>query len=248
MFALASIWLSANCSLAADRLVLATGEMIPYASKTRDNYGIWTEMVTAVVEEMGMEPVYEWYPWKRCYEYVKNGDIWASFLWTYTDERAAEVDFSEAVYPDDYTSFFYYNTKPIIAVKSPEDLKSLTIGGIRGYFYESLFQKAGLNFELVSNDEQNFHKLVAGRVDLITITQTAGWYYIKKLYPDKADRFGTMYFPWPLKINKLSGARLIVSRNYPKTKDLLRQFNDALERIKKNGTYNRILEQQGIKP
>jgi hypothetical protein len=59
--------------------------------------------------------------------------------------------------------------------------------------------------------------------------------------------FGTVYFPWPPSINKLAGTRLLVSREYPNSKELLRQFNAALQRIKNNGMYAQILARYGIK-
>lgn len=216
-------------------LVLATGEWRPYASKTMDGYGKFARMVTVVLEEMGIEPEYRFYPWPRCFDAVVKGRVWAAFPYAYNEERAEKVWFSDPL-SQSRSLFFYYD--PLDGAKRFEvndlsDLKQYRIGGVTGYYYEPIFRNAGVDVDYTTSEVQGLEKLVMHRIDLIPINEHVGWDLIHRHFPDKSDGFKTLEYVFS--INELS---LIVSRNYPNSREILDSFNAALQRCMEEGKLN----------
>jgi polar amino acid transport system substrate-binding protein len=227
---------------ATTEVILATGEWAPYTSETMEGYGAFTEIVTAVFDEMGLTPKYVFYPWERAENEVREGNVFAAFPYRLTEERQKEFDFSG---PALMTSsrFFYLREKfpDGLAYDQLEDLQSYTIGGVLGNWYETPFKEAGLTVEWVATEEQNFEKLYLGRIDMLSAETLVGRTAIKKLYPDAEEQFGVADKP----LNE-SPLHLMVSRKYPNAAQLLQQFDAALQAIKDNGVYQQILNNYGL--
>jgi polar amino acid transport system substrate-binding protein len=224
-------------------VILATGDWAPYTSETMENYGAFTEIVSAVFKEMGVPVKYVFYPWKRAEDEVKAGNVFAAFPYIETEDRLKEYDFSDPVFVS--TGKFFYmpkKQKSEIAYDNLEDLQSYHVGGVLGYWYETPFKEAGLQTEYVSSDEMNIQKLYLGRVDLAASEELVGWALIKKLYPQEMDQFATVAKP----LNE-DPLRLLVSRKYPAAAELVKKFNAALKIINDNGIMQQILTKYGLK-
>lgn len=225
----------------AEKVQLATGEWPPYTSKNLEGYGFITEIISEVFIEMGREPEYEFHQWKRCYSLVKRGKVWAGFPYSYTEERAKEVLFSDTV-GESTTKFFYYKKEKDYPYQTLEDLQSYKIAGVKGYFYEEDFARAGLNVSYTSDEISALKRLVAGRVELMPLNELVGWAFIKEHFPDEADNFGTLQ-----KAYNVSELQLIVSKDYPNSTELLNLFNEALKKVKTSERYTTILMKYGLK-
>lgn len=199
-----------------------------------EHYGFFTQIVTEVFKEMGVENKYVFYPWRRCYDSVLNSSVWAAFPYSYTEERSKEVLYSDAIAYSSTKLFYYKNDN--YKFETMEDLKQYKIGGLIGYFYEEIFKNAGIQVDYVSKEIDALKKLMLGRIELFPLNELVGWHLIKTHFPDEIDNFGVL--PKPLFSDALY---LIVSREYPGTIDLLEKFNSALETIKMNGEYENIL-------
>ncbi len=226
----------------AETVTLATGEWPPYTSEQREGYGFITEILSQVFEEMEVEPKYEFHTWEECYELVKHGNIWAAFPYGYTEERAEEVLFSATV-GDSTTKFFYYSIPPAETYVTLEELQPYTIVGITGYFYEEDFRRAGLNVTYVNDETQALHKLFAGEAQLLPLNELVGRALIKQLFPEHTEEFDTLDTPY--NVNEL---KLIVSKDYAESAELLKLFNKELKRFKKTKYYNTILRKYGLIP
>lgn len=112
---------------------------------------------------------------------------------------------------------------------------------MREYRYEQLFHAAGIELELVTNEEQNIKKLKTGRLDLVLFEETAGWYMVKSLFPDEREYFYTLTSPLFVK-----DCFLMTSTQYPEAQYLLSQCNAALKRIKGNGTFQQLMKNHGV--
>jgi polar amino acid transport system substrate-binding protein len=226
------------------KVVLVTGEWEPYTTEKAADKGFFTEIITAVFKEMGVEPQYVFYPWERCEKAVEKGEAWAAFPYAYTPERAKVYWYSDNV-TYAFTKFFYYkkNIKGEIKFDKLEDLKSYKIGGVTGFFYKSAFENAGLNVDWSTKEEDTIHKLINGRIDLMPYGELVGWEIIKKNYPNEINNFGVLKRP----INADNGdLKLIVSKTYPNSQETLSKFNKALKDIHKNGVYQQILKKYNI--
>ncbi len=216
----------------AENIVIATGEWSPFTSESLENYGELTKRVTIVFNEMGIEPAYVFYPWRRCFDSVIKGRVWGAFPYSYTQERAKNVWYTD-VLSCSKTVFFYYEieNKPAqYQFDSLEDLKSYKLGGVTGYFYEESFKEAGLRVDYVSKEISAIEKLKMGRIDLMPVNELVGWNLIKTHFPQDIHRFNTL--AKPLNIVPL---HMIVSKDYPGSKKLFDRFNEALERSMEKG-------------
>ena len=123
-------------NIGAETVKLATGEWTPYTSSNLEGYGFFTKIVTVVLKEMGVEADYVFYPWRRCYNSVLKGRVWAAFPYSYTESRAEQVLYSDAI-SFSVTRFFYYKkaaeAKSYI-FNSLNNLRSYKLGGVKGYF------------------------------------------------------------------------------------------------------------------
>jgi len=226
----------------AKKVVLATGEWPPYSSEHMEGHGIFTTIVTAVFAEMGVTPVYRFYPWKRAEHEVRKGHAFAAFPYIITPERFAEFTFSESIAFNSGRLFYDTRRYPEgIVFHDMNDLSHYRIGGSLGYWYEEVFKKHGIPIDYAQTDEQNIHKLLMGRIDLVPLDEAVGLYLIRKLHPDKVNRFA--FAEKPLNQDSL---HLMISRTYPGSSTLTRQFAAALERIKTNGVYERTCNRYGI--
>ena len=238
------ILLTSPAILHADTIRLATGEWKPYTSESLENFGFFTEIVSEIFKEMGVEAEYSFYPWKRCFDSTEKGKVWAAFPYAYTEERAKKVLYSDEIAYS--TSRFFYYIKDAKAkdfkYETLQDLKQYKVGGILGYFYEEDLKKAGLDVDYVASERSAIEKLVLGRIELWPSNELVGWALIKKYFPKEADNFGTLEKPY-----SRNALCLIVSKKYPNSKELLRQFNAAFIKIKDKGIYDSILKKYNIK-
>jgi len=235
---------SAN-AVARQELHLATGEWPPHTSVTLNGYGIVTEIVTAIVREMGMEPKYTFYPWMRAEYVVRKGEVFGAFPYVQTAERAKQFDFSENFFPGGDFKIFY-NTK--MFRKKPswgsiDDLKPYKMGAVKGFWYLEDLKAAGLRTELVQSSEQSFKMLHSRRIDILLAEENIGWWYVRTLFPDEISTFDVFDKPYA---KKRSPAGLMISRSYPDAERLRERFNKALQRIIKNGIYQSIVAKYGV--
>ena len=222
---------------------LTTSEYLPYTTEYTENHGYCTQIVNTVVKNMGITPVFKFYPWKRGQLNVKSGKVWATFPYSKNPEREQEYWFSRQPLFVGKVRFFYNRDYLAQGVtwQTLKDLKPYRIGGVRGYWYENDFGKAGLVVEYTNHTGQSLKKLKTGRIQLFPLNEQVGWYLIDQSYPEYKNRFGVLE-----KIFELSPSYLMVSKSYPDAGRLLKQFDDAFEELKKSGGYQDILERNGI--
>lgn len=238
LLAVGFLWFQGNVFAQPPAILLATGEWAPYASQSMEDLGVFTEIVSAAFHEMGMEPRYTFYPWKRAEQMVEKGEVLAAFPYKITTERKQMFDFSDPVMLTTGQLFYLKKNFPNgITYNTYKDLAPYKIGGVIGYWYETVFKQANLNVEYVPSDTQNIHKLYRNRIQLTVSDELVGWALIKSLYPQEISLFAVA--EKPLNRDEL---RLMISREYPFAAKLTENFNAALVRLRKKGMVSKILE------
>jgi len=229
-------------SLAAEKITMVTGDWPPYTSEKMAGKGFFTEIVTAVCKEAGVDVEYKFYPWLRSEKMVQDGEAFAVFPYFPSADRKKIYDFSDPLC-NSTGKFFFLKEKIKSDVKwtTFADLKSHSIGGTLGYWYKKDFEAAGLNVDYAASDEQGVKKLEAGRFDLLATDELVGWDLIKSLFPKELDKFGTLSKP----LNR-DALCLMVSRKYPNSAAINQKLNLAIRQIKKNGVYSAILKKYNI--
>lgn len=225
-------------------VILTTGDWPPYVFEQGDP-GPMAALITAAFKESGVTTKIVFYPWKRAEDEVRQGKAFAAFPYAITAERQKEFDFSDPIYVA-YSKFFYSkkyhpNGIPFAELK---DLRGYIVGGVLGYWYEPTFKDAGLQVESVASTEQNIEKLALGRIDLMIEEENTTWYLVRKLRATEIDQFAAL--PLPASMGSAPGNGLMVSRSYPNSAQLLKQFNTGLATLRANGAYKQILEKYQI--
>lgn len=231
-----------NCYAKNDRVVFATGEWPPFTSKKLPHYGRATALVSAICKVAGIDPVYEFYPWKRAEALVLKGKAFAAFPYAVSADRQRIFNYSDVLFQG-LNALVYHRSNPNIPkdfkYRSPADLAGYRIGGISGSFLRSELDRAGIKYKATTSIDQSIQKLVVGRLDFCIDDRVVLTDAIHRLYPGKMLDF--KFVPQPF--GEKRPTALLVSRDYPKSQELLKRFNKALAIMKENGEYQRILEE-----
>lgn len=224
-------------------LVIAAGELPPYTSARKED-----SFLGALFEQIGplMDARFEfrYLPWRRCEAAVDELEAWGAVPYVPTTERELKYLFSAPLYAKQ-TRLFCYAAPGRVAPPPNLELSQLSrfrVGGVRGYFYESLLRELGVTMDEALSEEQNFRKLHAGRVDLVASVEAVGWAVIKRQFPPaEVANFRTLEVPLHVGFN-----HLMTSMRYPRTGELVEQFNAALGTLRRNGTYRRVADRFGL--
>lgn len=235
------IFSTACCYAENNKIILATGEWPPATSEKLPGYGFITQIVTAACQEAEMIPEYQFLPWKRAEMSVQAGNVLGTFPFMITEERQKECYFSDPLFYG-VNCFVYYDKNPKTPKPIPyeelDDLKGYTIGLIRGTSMETELKSAGFKVEATSTLDQSIKKLSRGRIDFYLTEQMVFNDAIKRLYPADVNHYKRLAKPYGAK--RPNG--IMVSKKFPNAESFLKRFNQALQRIKKNGTYDRIVK------
>lgn len=231
--------LLSTASVAKDSILLASGELAPFAYSNHARGGVINELVVAAFKASSIRAHFHYMPWPRAIRHTREGLYLASSYWYYHGDREEDFYFSAPLL-NDVEVFVVRNDRFPEPLNSLEDLAGSDIGITRSYTYtQELFDKEQQNFfrlEVANNDEQNFAKLAAGRIDAFPVSLYLANLYFKSLHPVQAAN---------LRISKLRlGERtcyVLFSKRHPLASKYLAAFNQGLEQIKRNGRYQQIL-------
>ena len=154
---------SLSSLFAKETIRLTNGEWLPYMSATLKHKGVASRIVTEAFALEGIDVEYTFFPWKRAYALVNNGEFDGSLAWASKKEREKEVYYSKEGVILGQTMFFYKNDLELswqTKKQNYENLKGFTIGTLIGYKYLDVFDDAVknniVNEQKVSTLEINF--------------------------------------------------------------------------------------------
>ena len=222
-------------------LLIMTGEWTPYVSTTMPNNGFIAEIITQACLAANLKASISFAPWPRCEAAVQHGKAFGSFPYSSNATRTEFAVFSRPIARSRTVLFYDKEKFPNFSISSLADLKSYLIGGVRGYYYEPGFTKAGLSVDYSRNEDDALKKLFYGRVDIIPLNELVGRQSVIRLFPDKGSRI----IPSVSALDE-NDLTLMVSRSYPGADDLLKRFNGGLEEIMQNGLYEKIMQKHNI--
>lgn len=221
--------------------VITTEEYPPFiGSRLRDNG--WTMAVArAILEPQGYAVSLELVPWARAVKCSKSGQCDGLYLAFYTQERTQWYVFSDPI-GEVRTGFFKLKSRDI-SFTTLDDLRDYQIGLTRNAAVSPEFDSADyLHKQEVDNDSVNVVKLLKGRVDLVAVPELVFRNLIVTTLPP--EDHGKFEFMTPyLSVQKL---HMAISKKSPDYERKLRDFNRGLERIKSDGTYDKILQSYGF--
>lgn len=220
----------------SNTISLVSGEWAPYSSRNMESGGLATEIVAAVISDMGYTSRVNYYPWKRAEFFVEKGEAWAAFPYRSTKERSKRFHISDPIATVVHKFFYYSDDVKELYWNSLDDLKRYKLCGLLGSWYMKSFREAGLIVDSSINIESSLKMLKAGRCDILSVAELVGWYYINEQHSSDAIKFKVH----EKTVGNPFSYRLLVSRSYPNSELLLKKFNQSLMRIKENGVYKKI--------
>jgi len=225
-------------SLAAlEPLLIVTDPWPPYSLVENNRItGIDTEIIQAVFQKMKTPITIESHPWNRCLSLLENRKADAILDASITPERKKFLLFPEEPVSEGITVFFIKKGR-VIPYTRLEDMNKFKAGAQLGYSYCDEIDKTpfALKAERVQSLEQNFKKLILGRIDFVIESDVVGYYEAKRLgLSDKIDIIPNAQFCHSgnyLAFAKKSGHEQLATR-----------FSKELKAFKKTKEYRIILE------
>ncbi len=212
----------------------------PFVDEDSPTQGISMEIIRAAYATQGYEVVQEFMPWARAEEGVINGDydilpdVW------FTEERGEQMMFSDH-YVVNEVKFIKKKGDPF-EYDGLESLDGKIVATMRGYGYGDDFLNAD-NFERAEGDDmiQNINRVTAELVDLTIEDEIVA---SARMAADEPGLLDEVEFTE----NALSSNPLYISAGYnnPRHEEIITAFNNGLEAIKEDGTYEEILARYGI--
>ncbi|MEN7431851.1 transporter substrate-binding domain-containing protein [Chromobacterium sp. TRC.1.1.SA] len=229
--------LGSGWSVAAP-LQLGTDEWLPYETVNEPQApGFSVEVIRRVFETLGQSVEIHQYPWARAQSMVYAGQNDGLFSAFRNAERAAHCYYpDEPLAWDRWVLFVRRDNLNRLAFHSLADLKGRMVGVVRGAAVSPEFWAAvrrDNDYEESVDDDANFRKLLAGRVDYVVASQTNG----------ARERFripsGEQIAALPGAVLKEDALYLIFSKKTvsPKT---VAAFSKALRQFKQTGEYRSI--------
>ena len=164
---------------ANESIKLAADTWLPYENiKNEEAPGFSTEVVTNVLNKMGVKWDLREYPWARAMKEVFEGNRDALFSAFWTEERARYCYYpKEPLAKEKWLFFVRRKDTRRLSFTSYDEIKDRRVGVLRGAalseeFWE--FVKKHRNYEEVATDDLNFKKLLAGRVDYVVDSYSNG--------------------------------------------------------------------------
>lgn len=218
-------------------VVLVTDEYPPYVTGKGERPGLLTEIVMAAFAEAGVETRVLYRPWRRCAMMIREGDAFGAYPYARTDKRAGYAWFSEPIWVCRNVFFFMKGRLGDFDYTSLDALRGYTIAGTSGHYYEDIFKEKGLTVDYAPGEASGVRRLWELRAALFAEDELVGWTLINRIFPRRARLFGSTPTPW-----NFNPQHLMVSKVHPGASDLLARFNGGLEAIRRDGTYDRLVE------
>lgn len=225
----------------AETITIATGEYSPFTVQDSKYGGFVNRVIKEAFSRQGVTVEFSYLPWKRALEETRSGKLAASSFWFFDQEREKEFIHSAPI-SEHRELLFHLSSISLPEWQNITDLSKFTFGATRGYTYTTEFwegAKSGkLNVSEIVSDEQNFQKLIAGRVDVFPVDEVTGWQLINSKFPVAKEKIKT--HTKPLRVTE---GHLIFPKKNTDSMALVEKFNTALAEMRADGTYDKYFQE-----
>lgn len=226
--------------LFAAELKFATQEFAPYSFTVNGvARGAATEIVRETCKEMKIICTFKSLPWKRAQNYTKAGKMQGIFVIAHDQQRSKWLSFTMPIINAEY-GFFMRSDKPF-EYQQPSSVSGYKVGVYGPSNTANALEK--LNYDLNSieidmtpHDEAAFKKLSVGRVDFVYSNKDVGVALIKK---NRLNNIKYAGYPREVKYH------IAFSTEFTDV-TLVKQFNDTLQLLSKQGVIKNILKEYAL--
>ncbi len=229
----------AQLAVAVDEIRIVTEELPPY-NMTEDGRvtGMSTEVVQAVLEEIGVQASIQSMPWARAYDIAQNAENVLIYSITRTAQREKLFKWVGVIAPTHW--FLFSLPDKQIQLDHLDDARQFQTATVQKDAGEQYLEANGFtvgkNLQSSNKYKHNYAKLKAGRVDLWVSNELNARYLIRQAGDDPA----TTVVP-VLSLPDLGGDDGLHMAFSLQTADtLVERFRQGLQAIRSNGTYDAI--------
>jgi polar amino acid transport system substrate-binding protein len=202
--------------------------------------GVGTEVVQAVLKELGIEAKTRIYPWARTIAMAKNNKNTLIYSIGRNEKREKQFKWVGVIAPVDFY-LFSLKERNDIDLKTLDDAKQYRIGTIREGIREQYLLSQGFerekNIHSTNEYSQGFEKLELKRIDLWAMPELSA-YYIAKKYDHKPSDILKKQF----KLEGVTTEGYHMAFGLETPDELVEDFRAALEKVKASGKYDKIIE------
>ncbi|MFN7197332.1 MAG: substrate-binding periplasmic protein [Hylemonella sp.] len=240
--ALAALCMVQAAALAAPPpLRIVTEEFPPYNLTENGRVtGFSTEVVEAVLQEIGLRAPIQSMPWARAYDTARNEENVLIYSITRTAQREALFKWVGVVAPSDWYLFALQGTPQAAGLGSLDDARKYQVATVNEDAGEQYLAAKGFalgrNLQSSNKYEFNYDKLRRGRVDLWIANDLVAHHLARQAGDDPA-RVLARALPLP----DLGGADGLYMAFGNKTPDaMVERFRKGLAAVRKNGRYEAL--------
>lgn len=211
----------------------------PFTDHHLPENGLASDVVQQALQRAGYQTHYHEAPWERAVHGLQRGDYDILINAWYSEERTGYGAYSSP-YLVNRIRVLKRLDHPIDFARL-QDLYRYRIAAVRGYAYSAEFDRdPNLQRVGVMGFESAARMLQAGRVDLAVEDEQVARYHLGPQLDGLGEPLG--FLPQPLSENPL---HILVRRSRPDHAEITERFNKALQSMRADGTYERILTRHG---
>lgn len=221
----------------AQKISIVANTWPPYVDTALIDDGLAMKIVKTALKRAGYTPELRVEKWEKALEgsklgvYALVGAVWK------TDARQKKLLFSDSYLTNNIVLITHSNNQ--MEFNSLNDLQGLLVGVLKGYEYDEKFMKDPKILKFQANRlTQNLISVQQGKLDVAVADKRLALYELKHFMGNNRNDF--QFLPKPLSSRKLYIAAPIENAA---SKTLIAKFNQGLAAIKKDGTYQKILDE-----
>lgn len=229
-----------SATLHAQTITAAGDPWPPFLDPDHPQQGVAMEIVKAAFASQGHELKFNFVPWQRALDGVREGEYDVLVGAWKTQEREAFLKYSQPYLFNDVK--FIKKKGSDFQYSGLESLTGKTVGTVRGYGYGDAFEQAS-NFkrEEAANLMPSILKVIGGRIDLTLEDEVVAKSLISKENPGALEQIE--FLSPPLSSN---GLHVASGLKNPRNGEIIEAFDKGLQAIKADGTFDAILQRNGI--
>lgn len=238
------IFLWGHAADAKDSLIkISTLLWEPYVGPDLPGGGIVTEITQRALDLAGYDSTVDYLPWQQAQEDALDGKYDAILPAYYSEERAQLYWISEPVLASPVV--LCARTGTVTSFWLLSDLTPYRIGVARGYVNATEFDQADyLNKIVGETDFDNMKDLKCGKLDFVCIDKMVCTHMIKS----NSDVLGSMNdYVFLTPRLEMRDIYVMFPRMTEESQPRMKAFNRALQKMRKNGEIDLILEKHGFK-
>lgn len=222
----------------AESVALAAGDYPPFVGEKLPDGGVTAAIVKAAFKRQGVDTALAFRPWKRGFVETRQGRFVGTFPYLRTPEREVEFLYSRPIYTDQFRLFVRRDD----TVES--DWRNRRICVPLGYDTSQIAgftQAHAIHIEVPPDVSHCFKMLNGGRVDAVWVSALVGAETIASTLGQGAKvRRLDLTLVGPVHYY------LIVSRSLPNARAWVERFDQGLQQIHSDGTFQRIVKRYNI--